>query len=111
MRSARLLAVFTIAALMVQPTAVRAAQEPPPATRAAAIVEEQAEKSKTLQPMEPGKAERAIARTEGWAFGSGLKLHPFFGSAAVTATLVTDEARRHCVSGGHRPDMSCSQYV
>jgi hypothetical protein len=98
MRSAELLAVFTTAALVVLPTAARAAQEPPPATRAAAIVEEQAEKSKTLQPMEPGKAERAIARTEGWAFGSGLKLHPFFGSAYLGGGFPFGAGYKHFVS-------------
>ncbi len=57
------------------------AQEPQPATREAAIEQEQEQKVETLQPYEPGKAERLLDKAEDLLINGGLHWHPFFESA------------------------------
>jgi Omp85 superfamily domain len=57
-----------------------AAQEPQ--TRQAVIEEQQAEKAKTLQPQEPNRGERIVARAEAMLSGiGGSHWYPFFSNA------------------------------
>lgn len=56
------------------------AQEPEPATRAAAIEQQQADRAKTLHPYVPNKAEKYFDRAEA-ILSNGLRWHPYFQNA------------------------------
>jgi len=58
-----------------------AAQEPETATRASLIEQTQAEKSATLQPYQPGAAEKYLDYAQNYLTGGQLHWHPFFDSA------------------------------
>jgi len=72
--------VFTAAALIASAHAAHA-QQPEPATRQAAIEQEQAERAKTLHPYPVGRAERYAARAERALAGESTRMHLFLESA------------------------------
>ena len=87
-----MLRLLTIAALAAaSPTAVAAQAPPPdetnpvqasqPATRQAAIEQEQAAKVPTLHPHVPDKGEQIFQRIDTLLAGGQLRWHPFFESA------------------------------
>ena len=77
----RMLRLFTAMALVVGPAAVAAAQDPSPASRTAAIEQEQAEKAKALHPYELTKTERVLNKVGDILAGPNLHWHPFFEGA------------------------------
>ena len=92
MRTRELLRLLTIAALAAASTTAAAAQAPPPdetspvqasqpATRQAAIEQEQAAKVPNLHPHAPDKGERIFHRIDTLLEGGQLRWHPFFESA------------------------------
>ena len=80
MRTPGMWRLLTLIALVGAPATSAVAQQAEAPTREAAIVQEQAEKTKTLQPYEPGKIESFFNRADR-AMVTGLRLHPFFTSA------------------------------
>jgi hypothetical protein len=54
---------------------------PPPASRTAAIEQEQAQKAAALHPFKPGKVEATLDRVEDLVVSGRLHVHPFFQSA------------------------------
>jgi outer membrane protein assembly factor BamA len=86
-----MLRLLTIAALAAASTTAVAAQAPPPdeatvqasppATRQAAIEQEQAAKVPNLHPYAPDKGERIFQRLDTLLAGGQLRWHPFFESA------------------------------
>jgi len=63
------------------PRATAAQDQPPPATRTAALEQAQAEKATDLRPFEPGKVEHILNRVEKTLLSGRLHVHPFFESA------------------------------
>ena len=92
MRTLDVLRLFTLAALAAASTTAAAAQAPPPpeteppqasqpATRQAAIEQEQAAKVPTLHPYVSNKGERIFQRLDTLLERGTLRWHPFFESA------------------------------
>lgn len=76
----RIPVLFVVAVVFAAGTA--AAQDRPPATTRAALIEQaQADNAAKAHPFEPGKAERILDRIEGTFLSGRLKVHPFFESA------------------------------
>jgi hypothetical protein len=74
------------------------AQEPEPATRAAAIEQEQAEKVKTLHPYVPGKVEGVMNRLEEIMVSGVPRWHPYFESADYGGGFTLGAGYAHHVS-------------
>ena len=81
MSSVRVWKLFTVAALALGAATAAAAQEPEATTRVGAIEQAQAEKSKTLHPYIPNKAEKFANRFEEIMTRGVPRWHPFFGKA------------------------------
>jgi hypothetical protein len=82
MRSVGMWRLLTVVALAAgAATNAVAQQQPEPATREAAIEQEQAEKIKTLHPYVPTKAERVVTRLEDILTNGAPHWHPFFDNA------------------------------
>ena len=81
MHTFRILRLLTMLALAARSVAPVAAQQPEPATREAAIAQEQAEKSKDLRPPTPSKGEKIVDRIDEIMIGGVPKWHPFFQNA------------------------------
>jgi surface antigen Omp85-like protein len=75
-----------------------AAQDPEPATREAAIEQEQAEKSKTLHPYVPGKFEAILNRAEGILVDGIPRWHPFLENADYGGGITLGVGYAHHVS-------------
>jgi hypothetical protein len=75
--------LFTLVALAAGATTTTSvvAQEPEPATREAAVEQEQEEKAKTLHPYVPGKVEALMNRAEDILVNGVPSWHPFFQNA------------------------------
>jgi Omp85 superfamily domain len=89
--------LFTAVALAGAYTTSAHAQQPEPSTREAVIEQEQAEKSKTLHPYVPGKAEALMNRAEDILNGVP-RWHPYFESADYGAGFTLGAGYAHHVS-------------
>src|SRR6187401_278313 len=72
---------LTVIALLAGAATAAAAQQPEPATREAAIVQEQAQKVPTLKPYVETRGEKLANRAESILAGAGHGFHPFFQNA------------------------------
>jgi hypothetical protein len=72
--------LFTLIALAVAPATSAVAQQAEPATREAAIEQEQQAKTTDLRPYVPSKPERVLNKADD-ILVNGLRFHPFFESA------------------------------
>jgi hypothetical protein len=81
MRSVGMWRLFTAVALVAGAATNAVAQQPEPATREAAIEQEQAEKAKTLHPYVPTKAEAVVNRLQEIMVGGVPHWHPFLNNA------------------------------
>ncbi len=77
MRLSFLLGTFLVVSLATSAVA----QEPETTTRTSLIEEAQAEKAATLQPYEPGRAEKYLGFAQNYLAGGQHHWHPFFTSA------------------------------
>ena len=98
MRSVGRWGLFTLAALIVGTAASVVAQEAQPATRAAAIEQEQAEKAGELQPYVPGRMEGLLNRAEDILVNGVPRWHPFFESAYYGGGFTLGAGYAHHVS-------------
>ena len=97
MRISGLLKLFMFVAVAACATSV-AAQEPEPATRVAAIEQEQSEKVKELHPYVPGKLEGLMNRAEDILVNGVPRLHPYFTSAFYGGGFTLGAGYAHFVS-------------
>jgi hypothetical protein len=81
MRNVRVWRLFTAIGLTLGSATSVIAQQPEPATREAAIEQQQAEKDKDLKPYVPSGAEKWLDRAENLLVNGGINWHPFFTSA------------------------------
>ena len=105
MQNAGILLVIAVVALVVGIGTSVAAQEPEPATRAAAIEQEQAEKAKDLEPYVPDKVEALLNKFEGILTGGVPKWHPFFDSAYQGGGFTLGLGYLHFVSPYNQIDL------
>jgi hypothetical protein len=97
--------LIAVVALVVGIATSVAAQEPEPATRAAAIEQEQAEKAKDLEPYVPGKVEALLNKFEGILTGGVPKWHPFLDSAYAGGGFTLGLGYLHFVSPYNQIDL------
>ena len=90
--------LFTVVALVAAAATSVAAQEPEPATREAAIEQEQAEKVKVLRPYVPGKFEGLMNRAEEILVNGVPRWHPYFESADYGGGFTLGVGYAHHVS-------------
>lgn len=87
------------------------AQEPEPATRAAAIEQQQSEKAKDLQPYVPDKFEATLNNFEAILTGGVPKWHPFLDSAYAGGGFTLGLGYLHFVSPYNQIDLRGSYSV
>jgi surface antigen Omp85-like protein len=97
--------LIAVVALVVGIGTSVAAQEPEPATRAAAIEQEQAEKAKDLEPYVPDKVEALLNKFEGILTGGVPKWHPFLDSAYAGGGFTLGLGYLHFVSPYNQIDL------
>jgi hypothetical protein len=81
MRTVEMWRLFSVVALVAGAATNAVAQQPEPATREAAIEQEQAEKEKTLHPYVPTKAQAFVNRLEEIMLNGVPSWHPYFNNA------------------------------
>src|SRR5262245_33272519 len=81
MRNPGIPILIAVVALVVEGVTSVRAQEPEPATRPAAIEQQQSEKAKDLQPYVPSKSEALLNKFEAVLTNGVPKWHPFLDSA------------------------------
>ena len=122
MRTLDVLRLFTLAALAAASTTAAAAQAPPPpeteppqasqpATRQAAIEQEQAAKVPTLHPYVSNKGERIFQRVDTLLERGTLRWHPFFESAYSGGGFTLGLGHANYVSGYNTIDVRGSYTI
>ena len=86
--------LLTVVALAAGTATTAVAQQPEPATREAAIEQEQAEKAKDLHPYVPGKTQKVVNRLEEIMTNGAPKWHPFFYNAYSGGGFAAGSATR-----------------
>jgi len=105
MRNPGIPILIALVALVVGGVTSVGAQEPEPATRAAAIEQEQSEKAKDLQPYVPSKSEALLNKFEAVLTGGVPKWHPFLDSAYSGGGFTLGLGYLHFVSPYNQIDL------
>ena len=111
MRAVGIWRLFTVVALVAGAATSVVAQAPEPATREAAIEQEQAEKVKVLRPYVPGKFEGLMNRAEEILFNGVPRWHPYFESADYGGGFTLGVGYAHHVSPYNMVDVRGSYTI
>src|ERR1043166_1711728 len=111
MRKIRMWIVLAIVASSVSLATAAAAQDAEPATREAAIEQEQADKAKTLHPYVPGKVEALMNRAEGILVNGVPRWHPFLENADYGGGFTLGVGYAHHVSAYNLLDVRGSYTI
>ena len=97
--------LLTVVALTAGTATNAVAQQPEPATREAAIEQEQAEKAKNLHPYTESKTQEVVNRLEQIMTNGDLKWHPFFYNAYSGGGFAAGLGYAHRVSSYNQIDV------
>ncbi len=111
MSTVRMWRLVTVVVLAAGAAAPAVAQEPGPATREAAIEQEQAEKDKVLHPYVPGKWEAVMNKAEDILVNGVPRWHPFFENAYAGGGFTLGAGYAHHVSPYNMIDVRGSYTV
>ena len=103
--------LLTVVALTAGTATNAVAQQPEPATREAAIEQEQAEKAKNLHPYKPSKTQEVVNRLEEIMTNGAPKWHPFFYNAYSGGGFAAGLGYAHRVSSYNLIDVRGSYSI